>query len=387
METIDERIWAGVDVLVDGYVGVQADDTIVVAYTPESREPAAWITATLKARGLKPRLLGMLPIKDTKFNERFEALLPKPAELQGRLIIITVERDTMSHVKQFRQVLSQYDSSKWMAVRLINASPEFFIHAMNVGSKQLSQVNTSLLDRLMKIKTEGGTDLAIKLDSDRYRWISNRGMWRPGGFVILPAGEVATYPAMVDGVLVADGAFNVNAYTKVDARLGKNPLRIRVKESQAVDFDCADPEVRRLVELVFAQTNARHVGELGFGTNTGVGEFLSMNSHINERHPGVHLGFGQHNQSIYLVEYPCAIHMDMIAVGGKVWVDDDPVVLDLSCIVPSTKEHPQLSPMVLMDEDIDGDCCGIFLDRSLEGEGCAIPALRQPASAVDPPRA
>lgn len=378
MSKLDDRVWAGVDLFIDGYVGIQSDDQVLLAYTPEGREPAAWIATALKMRGKTPTMFGMLPIKDDTFAERLDAILPPPAELEGRLVIITVERDTMSHVKLFRQALSRYDASQWMAARIINASEEFFLHTMNVTAQRLSELNTALLERFMKarelrITTAGGSDLHIKLDSDRYRWISNRGMWREGGFMILPAGEVATYPASVDGLLVADGAFNVNAYTKVDARLGGHPLRIRIKDSHAVDFDCADPQVRQLVETVFAQTNARHVGELGFGTNGGVGEFIAMNSHINERHRGVHLGFGQHNQNIYLVSYPSEIHMDMIAVGGQVWVDAEPVPVNLDSLLPSANPHPKLDPKTLMDEDIDGDCCGLFLDRGAQA-ACEIPS-------------
>jgi len=386
MAKVDDRIWAGIDVFLNEYVKLQQDDQIVLAYTPESREPAAWIATALKLRGKTPAMCGMRPIKDETFAGRLAEILPEPFALKGRLVIVTVERDTMSHVKLFREALSRYDANQWMAARIINASTDFFVHAMNVGPGQLSAVNTALLERLMvarklRITTRSGSDLSIKL-SDQYRWISNRGMSRPGGFMILPAGEVATYPASVSGVLVADGAFNVNAYTKVDSRLGQHPLRIRIEDSHAVDFDCADPHVRNLVEVVFAQTNARHVGELGFGTNSGVSQYISMNSHINERHLGVHLGFGQHNQSIYLVGYPSEIHMDMIATGGLVWVDDDPVPLDLEKIAPSAHAHPKLDPRTLMDEDIDGDCCGLFLDNGLNAL-CEIPALGSHPSPAD----
>lgn len=136
------------------------------------------------------------------------------------------------------------------------------------------------------------------------------------------------YDAAGHEILVADRAYNVNAFTQLDARLEKNPIRIRLKDSQAVDYDCNSPELSRLVEAAFTHPNARRVGEVGFGTNGGMGDFISMNSHINERHPGVHLGFGQHNQSIYDMEYYSPIHMDLITPGGHVWVDDNQVPLD-----------------------------------------------------------
>lgn len=372
MSKVDDRVWAGIDVLLDDYARLQPEDQILVAYTPESRESAAWIATALKLRGRQARLLGMQPIKDETFDQRLDAALPPPESLKGKLVVITVERDTMSHVKSFRGALMRYGKEKWTAVRIINASEEFFVKALNVRSGELSALNTALFEKFMnarelKIKTASGTDLRIGIDSDRFRWISNRGTWRPGSFIILPAGEIATFPASVDGVLVADGAFNVNAYTQVDARLSNHPIRVRIKDSQVVDFECNSPDVTRLLEAVFAVPNAKRVGELGFGTNAGIGPYVAMNSHLNERHPGVHLGFGQHNQSIYAMDYDCPIHMDMIATGGQVWVDGAEAPVNLEAIQPSTGPHPTL----VLDEDIDGDCCGVWLDDQLL-EACPI---------------
>ncbi|WP_217442155.1 hypothetical protein, partial [Myxococcus sp. CA039A] len=105
-----------------------------------------------------------------------------------------------------------------------------------------------------------------------------------------------------------------------------------------------------------------------FGTNGGLGEFISMNSHINERHPGVHLGFGQHNQSIHVLDYYSPIHMDLISPGGQVWVDDDQVPLDLLNLKPSQVPHPKL----VFNEDIDGNCCGLTGDEEMR-EVCPLP--------------
>ncbi|AUX48509.1 hypothetical protein SOCE26_100470 [Sorangium cellulosum] len=364
MSKLDERVWAGVDVLLDDYARVDPEDQVLVAYTPESREPAAWVAAALKMRGNNLATISMQPMRDETFAHRLAAALPRPGARSGKLVVITVERDTMSHTEIFREALSRYNRCQWLIARIINASEELFVHGMNVRSAELSALNTSLLRRLMgarelRVKTAGGSDFRVTLDSDKYRWISNRGAWTPGRFIVLPAGEVATYPVSVDGVLVADGAFNVNVFTKLDARLGQHPVRFRIKDSKVVDFECASRQVSELLRVCFARPFATSVGELGFGTNTGIAEFVSMNSHINERRPGVHIGFGQHNQSIYVVEHHCDIHMDMIASGGAVWVDDDPEPIDLQRVMPSSEAHPTL----VLDEDIDGDCCGLWLDE------------------------
>jgi hypothetical protein len=116
---------------------------------------------------------------------------------------------------------------------------------------------------------------------------------------------------------------------------------------------------------------AYNVGELGFGTNFCVRDPIAMNSHINERRPGVHLGFGQHNQDPGVVGYQCAVHLDLIARGGLVWVDDDKVPLDLENITPSPAVHPcgprdeDLFSPDFEDLEID-DCCGIVTGDGLQ---------------------
>ena len=223
----------------------------------------------------------------------------------------------------------------------------------------------------LHIQTRGGTDLRVTIDTELHRWISNRGVWRPGSVVILPAGEVATFPASIEGVLVADFAFNLNAITDRDARLHDCPVTTWIERGRVVRYECRNLEISRFLDECFQTCCAHNVGELGFGTNFGVETSIPMNSHINERYPGVHLGFGQHNQDANTVDYFCHIHLDLIARGGLVWVDSEPVPLDLESIIPSSRPHPTrfrdedvFSPQ-FADLEID-DCCGMLTRDGLQ---------------------
>lgn len=368
-QTMD-AVWAGVDRLLDGFAKVGPQDTAVVGYTPESRESAAWIITALRERGIPTRTLTMRPLIDPDIERKLTDTLPGPDGLgTGRLVVITAERDTMSHTGVFRDVLGAYDPSRRFVARIINASTEFFTHALNIGPEELSARNAALLDRfmtarLLRVTTAGGTDLRIDLDPERFAWLSNRGVWRPGPFMVMPPGEVATFPDGVEGVLVADGAFNVNVLTRIDARLARNPVTVRVKDGHAVEWECADPSVQKLIDTSFAAPNATRVGEVGFGTNHGIPDWVELNSHINERRPGLHIGFGQHNQNLSVIDYDCDIHLDLIADGALVWVDDDPEPIDLRTIQPSSRPHP----LAVIDEDIDGDCCGLWLSDLQAGQ-------------------
>jgi len=366
METIDTQTWDGVQSLLDNYAKARAEDFVVVLYTSDSAESAAWVSASLELRGIPFSRVWMAPLWDEGFIARLTSALPDPAELKGRLVVLGFERDTMSHTRPLAAAIAKYKQSQ--VLRAISACPSLFSIALRVVPEEIAARNTAILERLMTaerlhIKTEGGSDFRVTLDP-KHRWISNRGMARPGRVTILPAGEVATFPASIAGVFVADFAFNVNAVTKRDARLQEHPVTVWVEEGRAVKFECDDPEVRKFIEDCFSTYCAYNVGELGFGTNFAVTDAIPLNSHINERRPGVHLGFGQHNQDPGVVGYQCAIHLDLIARGGQVWIDDDAAPLDLEKIMPSSRLHPDST----RDEDVFAgteeleidDCCGLL---------------------------
>lgn len=375
-EAIDSRIWDGVQSLLDNYALVQSDDIVVVLYTSDSYESAAWTSAALELREIRVRRVWMAPLHDEGFLARLTAALPAAAEVPGRLVVLSFERDTMSHMRDLSVALSKYDQGRCTVLRAISASPSLFSTALQVRPSDLSARNTTILERFMnaerlRIRTVGGTDLSATVDAKRHRWISNRGTSRPGGTIILPAGEVATFPASISGLFVADFAFNVNAITDCDARLQDHPVSVWIEDGRAVKYECADSTTLRFLNDCLQTHCAYNVGELGFGTNFAVGEAVAMNSHINERRPGVHLGFGQHNQDPSVVGYQCAIHLDLIARGALVWVDDDPVPLDLENIAPSTLPHPTdprdedvFSPE--RDDLMPDDCCGILTSNGLQ---------------------
>ncbi|MFE9882723.1 hypothetical protein [Streptomyces sp. NPDC005784] len=356
--TIDARVLKGVDTLFDGYAQLSPADTLLVIYTPECRDQASLLLLAASDRKIATAAVGMAPVEDPGFAARLHAAMPAPDTLTGRLVVITIERDTMSHADVLRRAVAIY-GDQVLPLRIINGSWEFFRLALGPTPAELSAINAGLLHRFLAAKhlavtTSSGSELEITLDNDRYRWLSNRGVWRPGSFVILPAGEVATYPASVTGRLVADGAFNVNKATQLDARLADNPLTVELKNSDVVSHSCNDEKISRLFERSIQIEHGNHVGELGFGTNTGIDDFIGMNSHINERHPGIHLGFGQHGQLLDVVDYYTDIHIDLITSDVTIHIDGDPIPLTSHTLAPSTLPHPTN----VSDEDIDGDCCG-----------------------------
>lgn len=366
---ISEDTWDGVQTFLDLYVQPQAGDHFVALHTPETSEAAAWVLAALHQRSLPTTRAHMSPLTDPGLADRLSGCLPAPASVIGRLVMLVFEADTVSHSKVIRDALRAFHPQRQAVVRLMSAYEELFLGPAKASPDELSARNASLLHRLtrargLRIQAPGGTDLQVSLDSERFQWISNRGRLRAGNTVILPAGEVATYPSSVEGTLVADFAWNLNLNQDMDTRLDRSPVTIELQGARAVDIACRDDSILAFMEKNFSDDRARRVGELGFGTNPWVREPIARNSHINERCPGVHLGFGQHNQT-GRVPYNCDLHLDLIAKGGLVWIDDDPNPLDLADVSIEDVEHSDQ----WQEEDVfseagtvrEDDCCGRVL--------------------------
>ncbi len=364
---LDAAAWAGIQRLLDDYAELGPDDRVVIAYSPDARDPAAWVGIACEERGIAVRFVPLRPLHDEGFGERFAAAVPLACGQAGRTVVLTFERDTMSHHGEIRAHLSRFPPDRYRVIRAINAGHALFAIGLGVGPDRLTALNATLLDRLraaskLRIRSDAGTDLRITLDNRRFQWISNRGVAQPRQFVILPAGEVATYPARIDGTLVADFALNVNMLYEGDVRLAETPVTAEIRDGVLTGFDCANRPMRDFLERCFARDNARRVGELGFGSNEAVVEAVPENSHLNERVPGVHLGFGQHNQTNDATGYECDVHVDLCAQGGRVWLDDDPEPLDLGNLTPSGAAHPDF----VRDEDVFSeeiqveDCCGLL---------------------------
>ncbi|MFD4874496.1 hypothetical protein ACFWOB_14140 [Streptomyces sp. NPDC058420] len=365
VEQPDQQVWQGVSSLLDQYLHLGSDDRVILLYARSAREPAAWVTGELGLRGVPVALLDLDSLSQrtvTPFSEKLTAASAGLGARGSRLVVLCLEYDIVMPSVWIRQALAPLTGTKVEIFRVVMAGADFFRQGVTTSPATLNNINAGLLQRLRSaerftVTSSSGSELDIVLDPERYRWVSSRGISREGAFVLLPAGEVATFPARISGTLVADGAFNSTAFTKLDARLGDHPVIFEIEDGVMVDYRCDHPLVKKFVDRFLRVPNADRVGELGFGTNIGIDRFVSLNSHLNERHPGVHIGFGQSNQRRGTV-HSCDVHVDFIASDCAIEISNE-APLRSGDFKDLTGEHPVIEAGVY-DEDLDGDCCGLF---------------------------
>lgn len=251
--------------------------------------------------------------------------------LQTEIALVFIEGTRST----FRDVVQHHFRNGTVAgavSRLFDASAEVFDACFQVPIAELRDLNRRLIERaseaeVMHISSAAGTDLEVTFDL-RFAWVDSSGLYSPVSPAVLPPSEVATYSPEVNGTIVADGAINANFEYPHDPRLAGRPVLVEVERSVARSVSCDDEFVLRVVAACLSGDYGGRVGEVGIGTNIGIETFVPFLSHINERHPGLHLGFGAHHQDPRLVGWSYPWHVDLIVDKCDIELDGELIMKD-----------------------------------------------------------
>lgn len=133
----------------------------------------------------------------------------------------------------------------------------------------------------------GGTDLTLDITGRDFETDTEilDGQWGN-----LPAGEIWCAPVEngAHGILVCDGSIG-------DLGQVPNPVRLTVEAGRVTDIDCRDaPFLKRLMEVLSVDDEARGIGEMGIGLNPGaslVGNLLEDEKAFRT----AHIAFGNND--------------------------------------------------------------------------------------------
>ena len=116
---------------------------------------------------------------------------PQPGELGARMAIVrVVERRRIRYA------------------HMVGVTPQIMQQGMRADYKKVDQLSDRLRERMLRaetltVKTEAGTSFAAHFDRG-LDWVKTSGLISPRYWSNLPAGEVFTTPATVDGTFVCD---------------------------------------------------------------------------------------------------------------------------------------------------------------------------------------
>src|SRR5271165_4680001 len=320
------ELMAGAKNAVDVCLSVRAGERVTVIADELSRSVAASLELALEERGAKftgllledfgPRPMKAAPeaILDAleKADVGILCMTPQPGELGARMAIVrVVER------RQIRYA------------HMVGVTPEIMQQGMRADYRLVDQLSDKLRERMLKansltVKTEAGTSFSAHFDRG-LDWVKTSGLISPRYWSNLPAGEVFTTPATVDGTFVCDATAG-DYFNGKYGDLQDTPLVLTIKAGRLVHAECARKDLEaEFWEYCHTDENSDRVGELAFGTNLGLSQMIGVLLQ-DEKFPGVHLAFGDPYGSQTHADWKSKTHVDVLTRNCDVWIDDDQVI-------------------------------------------------------------
>jgi len=237
---------------------------------------------------------------------------PQPGELAARMAIVrVVER------RQIRYA------------HMVGVTPQIMQQGMRADYRMVDRLSDKLRERMLRaealtVKTEAGTEIAAHFDRG-LDWVKTSGLISPRYWSNLPAGEVFTTPATVDGRFVCDATAGDHFNGKY-GDLRTTPLVLEIKGARLVGVECARKDLEKeFWEYCHSDENSARVGELAFGTNLGLSEMIGILLQ-DEKFPGVHIAFGDPYGSQTHADWKSKTHVDVLTRNCDVWIDEDQII-------------------------------------------------------------
>jgi leucyl aminopeptidase (aminopeptidase T) len=239
-------------------------------------------------------------------------MTPQPGELSARMAIVkVVER------RQIRYA------------HMVGVTPEIMRQGMRTDYRMVDRLSDRLRERMLRaetltVKTEAGTQFAAHFDRG-LDWVKTSGLISPRYWSNLPAGEVFTTPATVDGTFVCDATAGDHFNGKY-GDLQRTPLVLEIKGARLKHVECERKDLEHeFWDYCHTDENSDRVGELAFGTNLGLSEMIGILLQ-DEKFPGVHIAFGDPYGSQTHADWKSRTHVDVLTRNCDVWIDRDQII-------------------------------------------------------------
>ena len=311
---------------IDVCLAVKPHERVALIADEASREVAASLAAALEDAGAstehilieqiatRPLSSAPQPIVDA-LNRADAGILcvhPQQGELRARMAIVAaVER------RQIRYA------------HMVGVTAEIMRQGMRADYRLVDRLSSTLCERMrtatsLRVETAQGTALTATFDPALH-WVKTSGIISARYWSNLPAGEVFTTPASVDGVFVCNGTAG-DYFGPKYGDLSATPMTLEVAGGRLVSVHCERKDLEReFHQYCHTDPHSDRVGELAFGTNLALNDMIGILLQ-DEKVPGVHLAFGDPYGSQTGANWKSTTHVDVLTRDCNVWIDDEQVI-------------------------------------------------------------
>ena len=314
----------------DPAIAIGAKNAIVTCLGVKAKETVAIITH----RGDVAPIAAALLQAATDAGARVEAFIVSPSEASDSRYV----RALVSHVgladvsvlvsameggltTDLRRRLVETGTTKRRHGHMIGITSAMMSQAMCADYAEVDRVSQWLAKKLtasakIHATTTSGTELEITMDSSA-NVVVGSGVQTEPGWTNLPGGEVFGVPASVDGTLVVDGGCWLPEGIEL-------PLAFRTRivfaRGEVVRLDGASEPCARLEAALQASSGGRRVGQVGFGTNTGV--LAPIGALLQDlKLPGFHLSLGHTCPEVTNASWDSDVEIPLLTRRATVTID------------------------------------------------------------------
>ncbi len=212
---------------------------------------------------------------------------------------------------------------------MIGVTPQIMREGLRADYRLVDRLSQQLCERMrtavtLTVKTPGGTNFTATFDPS-LAWVKTSGLIHPRYWSNLPAGEVFTTPASVDGTFVCDGTAG-DYFNGKYGSLETTPLILEIRGGRLIEARCERRDLQQdFWAYCHVDENSDRVGELAFGTNYGLRQMIGILLQ-DEKFPGVHLAFGDPYGNQTHADWKSKTHVDVLTRDCNVWIDDEQVI-------------------------------------------------------------
>ena len=236
---VNAELLPGARNAVETCLNVQAGERVALIADQPSREVAASLAEVLAQRraqwaGLLVEDVAARPVVEAP-RELLQALenaevgilcmQPMPGELPIRMAIVrVVERRRIRYA------------------HMVGVTAEIMQQGMRTDYRMVDRLSDRLRERMksastLRVQTEAGTEFTASFNP-ALDWVKTSGLISPQYWSNLPAGEVFTTPARVDGRFVCDGTAG-DYFNQKYGDLQRTPLVLEIVAGRLVRAECA----------------------------------------------------------------------------------------------------------------------------------------------------
>jgi aminopeptidase len=237
---------------------------------------------------------------------------PQPGELGARMAIVSVvERRGIRYA------------------HMVGVTPQIMQEGMRADYRLVDTLSQRLCERMkharrLRVATPSGTSFTASFDPS-LAWVKTSGLINRRYWSNLPAGEVFTTPASVDGVFVCDGTAG-DYFGPKYGDLRATPLTLDIAGGRLKSAHCARKDLEQeFWDYCHTDEQSDRVGELAFGTNIALEDMIGVLLQ-DEKIPGVHIAFGDPYGSQTGAAWKSRTHIDVLTRACDVWIDGEQVI-------------------------------------------------------------